>query len=193
ELAAIVASDSNPGVRAGFRFPNAGGALLLRPGPAGAGFCGFASQTFPEFADRFESYIEWQTRTYTPPFAAPGRNVPVLIEREDYGALAASCGASVAQLLLDRSGLRASDVQLLVASTYPQTLADALARQLSLAPERVARPRPALVGAHTAGILAALEGAWTSGQLAAAGQVLFVAVGAGITAAAALYRPAASG
>jgi 3-oxoacyl-[acyl-carrier-protein] synthase-3 len=188
DLGLVVASDSNPGIGTTFPFPNAGGAALLRPAAAGAGFTRFLSRTYPEHAASFESHIEWRERPGAHPFTARGENVLVLNERSDFAPNAGQCASAAVRELLEQQGLRAHDIDLLVASAYPRTFALDLAQRLELSEERVAQPDASLCGAHTAGILGALEPAWRSGQLSAARHALFVAVGAGITVAAALYR-----
>src|ERR1700694_2175564 len=62
ELGMVVASDMDPepGVSEGFTFPGVGGAVLLSADDSRAGFTAFQFATFPEFAELFQSYVEWQ-------------------------------------------------------------------------------------------------------------------------------------
>lgn len=185
---AIVASDSNPGNVESFPFPHAGGAVLLRAGPDGAGFMAFTSETFPEEVASFSSIVAWHEHERSSPWHAPGRNALELVISPSYAGAALEHAAASARTFLAAQGLRASDVELLVASAHPPELATDLARKLALAPSCVALPEPRFSGAYTAGVIASLDAARVSGRLAAAKNTLLVAVGPGITVASALYR-----
>lgn len=188
DLGAVVASDSDPGHVEHFPFPSVGGAVLLGRGTGDSGFSSFAFETFPEHARTFDSVVAWRP-TEHPNFLSPaGRNVLEITVREDFPARALDCALGTVRRFLEARGLRPNEIDLLVASAYPETFAPDLARRLEIPPGRVAAPGEALRGAHTAGVIAALESAFHSGQLAVARNTLFVTVGAGITVAAALYR-----
>src|SRR5450755_770712 len=62
ELGMVVASDMDPepGVSEGFTFPGVGGAVLLSADDSRAGFTAFQFATFPEFAELFQSSVDWQ-------------------------------------------------------------------------------------------------------------------------------------
>ena len=76
ELGMVVASDMDPepGVSEGFVFPAVGGAILLSADDSRPGFSSFEFETFPEFADLFQSYVDWQED-------ARGREIPSRPER----------------------------------------------------------------------------------------------------------------
>jgi 3-oxoacyl-[acyl-carrier-protein] synthase-3 len=188
ELGAVVASDSNPGNVEGFPFPNAGGAVLVSPGPVGTGFLAFESETFPEFFGCFESVIVWRSVEHPLPLSAAGENVLEITCRDDYAARALECAEGVLRRFIAAQGLLPSDIDLLVGSAYPRTFAADLARRIDLPPSSVATPDDRFAGAHTAGVIASLESAAQSGQLFSGKNVLLVTVGAGITVATALYR-----
>ena len=63
ELGMVVASDMDPepGLSEGFSFPGVGGRgpVEQRTTPA-TGFTAFRFATFPEFAELFQSYVDWQ-------------------------------------------------------------------------------------------------------------------------------------
>jgi len=190
EVGAVVASDSDPGNVEGFPFPAVGGAILLRPGPAGAGFSGFTFETFPELAGSFESVIAWHEKAHPLPLLPEGRNVLEIHVHEHHAAQALECATAAVRRALAARELTPDDVDLLVAGTYPSTFAADLARDLGIAAERVAVPDDRFVGAHTAGVIASLDAAIESGRLFTARNALLVAVGAGITVATAFYRHA---
>jgi 3-oxoacyl-[acyl-carrier-protein] synthase-3 len=185
KLGMVVASDMDPepGVSRGFGFPAVGGAILLSADASRAGFTAFHFATFPEFAELFQGYVEWQEDAE---HGLPdnGRNILTVEIAESYAARALECAESTARELAAAQALDLAEVDLLVATASLAGFGDALAERLGVAAERVASPSDGLAHAHTAAPAVALE----SAALAAARTTLFVSVGAGITAAAALYR-----
>jgi 3-oxoacyl-[acyl-carrier-protein] synthase-3 len=189
DVGVVVASDSDPGNTDFFPFSNAGGAALLRAGPAGAGFQFFESETFSEHAGAFESTIVWHEKRHPLPFGAPGKNVLEIQIREDFAALSLACAASSVRRCLTSRGILPEGIDLLVASTFPRDFPASLAKELGLSPGSVVAAEDGQgVVAHTAGIIASLDAAMQSGRFPRAKNVLFVTVGAGITVATALYR-----
>jgi 3-oxoacyl-[acyl-carrier-protein] synthase III len=185
ELGMVVASDVDPepGVSEGFVFPAVGGAILLSADDSRPGFSSFEFETFPEFADLFQSYVDWQDdarRMETD----HGRNVLTVEIAESYAARALDCAESTSREVAASNGLALGEVELLVATASVPGFADALAKRLGVSAERVASPTDDFAGAHTAAPAVALESVRLEGGRTA----LFVSVGAGITVAAALYR-----
>lgn len=188
DLGAVVASDSDPGGAPNFPFPSIGGAILLRAGTPEAGFTRFSFETFPELANRFQSHIVWHPRPHYLPFTADGKNVLEIVESDDFGVRTVECAEDLLRRFFEAQSLGPEDVDLLIASAYPTTFAMDLGRAIELPEDRVAVPEENLLGAHTAGVIAALESSLQSGRFAAARTILFVTVGAGLTVAAAVYR-----
>jgi 3-oxoacyl-[acyl-carrier-protein] synthase-3 len=186
ELGMVVASDADPSPRTshGYGFARAGAAMLLEGGYGEEGFDGFEWRTFPEHASLFESRLEWE----------PGRglrrghNALFVTIAPEYASRCASCAAEVTRGFLDHARLLPSDVDLLVATPLPAGFPDRVARETGIDEGSIARVGPELASAHTSGILAALETAFSSGRFAHARNALFVSVGAGITVGVALYR-----
>ena len=185
KLGMVVASDTDPqpGHSEGFSFPSVGGAVLLSADDSRAGFTAFQFATFPEYAELFQSYVEWQEDARRG-LARHGRHVLTVEIAESYAERALDCAESTARELAGAQGLDFGEVDLLVATASVPGFADGLARRLGVLAERVASPADGLAGAHTAAPAVALE----SGQLAASRTTLFVSAGAGITIAVALYR-----
>jgi 3-oxoacyl-[acyl-carrier-protein] synthase-3 len=185
KLGMVVASDMDPepGVSRGFGFPAVGGAVLLSADASRAGFTAFHFATFPEFVELFQGYVDWQEDAGRG-LADHGRNILTVEIAESYAARALECGESTARELAAAQTLDLAEVDLLVATASVAGFGDALARRLGVPAERVASPSDDLAHAHTAAPAVALEPV----GLAAARTTLFVSVGAGITAAAALYR-----
>jgi 3-oxoacyl-[acyl-carrier-protein] synthase III len=183
KLGMVVVSDMDPepGVSRGFGFPAVGGAVLLSADAYRPGFTAFRFATFPEFAELFQGYVDWQEDAG---FADHGRNLLTVEIAEPYAARALECAESTVRELAAAEALDLAEVDLLVATASLAGFGDALAERLGVAAEHVASPPDGLANAHTAAPAVALE----SAALAAARTTLFVSVGAGITTAAALHR-----
>jgi 3-oxoacyl-[acyl-carrier-protein] synthase-3 len=180
-------ADPAPGQTRGFPFPPVGGAVLLGCSDGDEGFERFETRTFPEDIDLFEARVAFDASSHGR-LDRRGRSVLTIREDTRFAARCLERAVSVARGFLDAARLSPADVDLLLASQHPRSFAVDLGAALGIVPERIpALPRE-LVGAHTAGPIAALEAAMSSGRFAAARRVLFVAAGAGITISAALYR-----
>jgi 3-oxoacyl-[acyl-carrier-protein] synthase III len=180
----VVASDMDPerGASRGFGFPPVGGAVLLRTDDTRVGFAAFQFATFPEFAELFQSYVEWQEDARRG--LHHGRNILTVEIADSYAERAVECAESTTREFADAQALDLAEVDLLIATASIPGFADGLAARLGIAAERVASPANALAGAHTAAPAVALE----SVGLATSRAALFVSAGAGISVAAALYR-----
>jgi len=190
ELAMVVASDSDSGgpLRSKVPVPQAGGALLLRRDGASTGFTKFAFSTFPEFAGLYESYWEWQEgRRRGLLRRREGLNVLVVKEDPEFVARSVDCAATAVDRFLEDAGLAAGDVDLLIANRFPE-FPEGLAERTGISKERLVGADEGLRNAHTAGVIAALDAAASSGRLAAARNALVVCAAAGITIGIALYR-----
>jgi 3-oxoacyl-[acyl-carrier-protein] synthase III len=187
KLGMVVASDMDPvdpeGVARGFSFPAVGGAVLLSADPSRAGFTAFQFATFPEFAELFQSEVDWEEDARRG-LAGHGRNILSVEIAESYTARALECAESTARELAAAQALDLDELDLLVANASVPGFADELARRLGVSAERVASTPDGLARAHTAAPAVALE----SVRLAVAHTALLVSAGAGITVAAALYR-----
>src|ERR1700722_4978894 len=107
ELGMVVASDMDPepGVSEGFTFPGVGGAVLLSADDSRAGFTAFQFATFPEFAELFQSYVDWQEAPRGG-LAGHGRNILTVEIAESYTARALECAESTARELAGAAGAR---------------------------------------------------------------------------------------
>ena len=183
-LGMVVASDVDPepGVSEGFGFPGVGGAVLLSADDSRAGFTAFQFATFPEYAELFQSYLDWHADARRG--LHHGRNLLTVEVADSYFARALECAESTARELAAAQALDLGEVDLLVATASVPGFAEGLAARLGVSVERVALPAEGLARAHTAAPAVALETA----RLDAARTALFVSAGAGITVAAALYR-----
>jgi 3-oxoacyl-[acyl-carrier-protein] synthase-3 len=185
ELGMVVASDTDPepGVSQGFGFPAVGGAVLLSTDDSRMGFTAFQFATFPEYADLFQSYVDWHEDARRG-LAHHGRNILTVEIAESYLPRALECAESTTRELAAAQGLDFGEVDLFIATASVPGFADGLARRLGVSAERVALPPEGVALAHTAAPALALE----SAGLAAAKTALLASAGAGITVAVALYR-----
>ena len=182
----VVASDSGPDpVHArSLPRPEGGGALLLDLDETVDGLSRVRLRTFPEYADLVQGYWDWQSHRWS---HRRGANHLVVLERPGFAARAAECAADVVSDVLAEENLRAGDIDLLVATPAPE-FADRLADLVEIEPARTLHIGEHLGRMHTAQPIAAIDAARRTGRWAAARTILLVSAGAGITAAAAVYR-----
>lgn len=182
--------------RSRFPFAPAGGAVLLsRSEDERKGFSRFGFTTYSEFESLLEAEVTWQKGPIPRavadrvPGLESGDNVLRIHEREGYAARAAECAITSGRAFLESTGLEPLDIDLLVPSPTPASFPDAFSQALGVPADRVARVDESFDRVHTAGPIAALEGAMRTGQFAEARNVVFAAVGSGITVGLALYHP----
>ena len=174
--ALLVASDADPGRHLAPAFPYAptGGAALCRWVDGDSGLGAVRWINVPD--DSFHSTVALAGR----------RNRLTVWQSAEFAERAGNAAAKVAHEALADSSLMPSSVGLVVANSATPAFLDALAVGLGVPAERIVAPR--IVGAHTAGLLAALDAAIDCGRWSGAAPALLVAAGAGITAGAAVYR-----
>ena len=143
ELGMVVASDMDPepGVSEGFDFPGVGGAVLLSADDSRAGFTAFQFATFPEYADLFQSYVDWQDDPRGG-IAGHGRNILTVEIAESYAARALECAESTVRELAAAQALDLGEVDLLVATASVPGFADGIGG----APRRAGRAGPVARG-----------------------------------------------
>jgi 3-oxoacyl-[acyl-carrier-protein] synthase III len=169
--------------------------LLSRSEDGDQGFSRFGSSTFPEHAGAFTSEVSWKPGRIPRAVAARmpwlerGHNVLRIHQDDGFAARCVECATTATSAFLKSVGLAPMDIDLLVPSPSPAGFPDGLGRSLGVPVDRMARIDDGLGGVHTAGPIAALDGAMRKGRFDAANNVLFVAVGAGITVSLALYHP----
>lgn len=183
----VVASDVDPSPRTSRHFPfsPAGGAVLLSHVAGDVGFRHFEMRTFPEHAGLFWVRLRWDPHGG---LLRRGRNVIEVHEEPEFASRCIDLAVDVASGLLERVGLEADDIDLLIGSQYPRRFAEIVGNRLGLDATRVPSVPAQLAAAHTAGPIAALETAFDAGQFRRARHTLFVTAGAGITIGVALYR-----
>ena len=173
-------ADPEPGISDGFGFPATGGAVLVGIDDAATGLEAFKFKTFPEFAQDFQSSIDWHEH----PGDDRGQNTLTVEIDDRYREDALRCAETTVRELAAEQRLDLAEVELLIATASVPGFAGALARRAGLRRARVASMPDDLARAHTAAPAIALETA----QLAASRTALLVSAAAGITVVAALYR-----
>ena len=190
-LGAIVTSDVDPNLkdrRAPLLRPT-GGAMLLGWDDSIAGFTDFYAETFPEYEDLFASGLMWQERHgLRVSRRATGQSQMVIDETPGYQARLVDCAEEATRRFLGRLGMGIDDIDLLVPAPSSPDFLDVLRVRLGVPGDRVAYVPEDLEGAYTTGPIAALQAAIRSGRLGEARNTLMLAAGAGITVALALYR-----
>lgn len=180
----------------GFPFAPVGGAALLSHSEEpDRGFSRFAFSTFSEFAHLLQGKVEWRQGPIPRavadrvPALDGGSNEMRVEEKEGYAERCAECAAASTHPFLQSAGLGPLDIDLLVPSPTPSGFPDLYAEAVEIPADRVARVDERFERVHTAGPIAAIEGAMRAGRFTDARNVLFVTVGAGITVGLALYHP----
>ena len=184
----VTASDSGPGpVHArDFPRPEAGGAILLTTDDDVTGLSRVQFATFPEFAGLAEGFWQWQAADGHLA-SRRGSNRLVVRSRPGFVERAAECAADVVKALCVREALGMRDVDLLIATPEPG-FADLVADTIGIDHARTLHAGERLGRMHTTQLIAAIDYARRTGRWREARTILLVSAGAGITAAAAVYR-----
>lgn len=178
DRALVVASDADPGhgMSQGFPFSPAGAALL----------CGWTGDDYglgrvhwinlPDNGETFSATIGLEDR----------RNVLRVRQSATMDERFATAGSEVARSCLREASLELADVDMIVAAPARQEYRAALATHLGVPVDRVTVADDERM--HTASLAAAFHCA--TEELPPGARILLIAVGAGVTAGAALYRVA---
>lgn len=176
--ALVVASDADPGhgLSEHFPFAGVGGALLCGWAADESGFDSFRWANFPDGGESFRSTVTYRD----------GRNRLEIVASDHMDEAYALAGSKVALECLDSASTDLAEVDLVLAAPARPGFSAGLAAHLGVPVERVAVTGDERV--HTAALIAAIHGATLDARLRPGSTVLVVAVGAGVTAGAALYR-----
>jgi 3-oxoacyl-[acyl-carrier-protein] synthase III len=176
--ALVVASDADPGRDLSARFPFAavGGALLCSWSDDETGFGPFSWSTFPDGGESFRSTVTYRD----------GHNRLDIEASDLMDDLFAAAAVKVASECLDRASVDPAEVDLVLAAPARAGIRKALASHLGVPLDRVADADDERI--HTAALIGAVHAAMFGSRLRPGSTVLIVAVGAGVTAGAVLYR-----
>lgn len=180
----VVAGDSNPrpGLEKGFDFEPVGGAILLESGEEDKGFVKFMTDTYLQYKEDFTAKVKFMSE-------GGGKKTHYLVIRQskDYMKKCVDCSVKSLDKFLKETGLKKSDIDLVITSQTPKGLIDAFAKKTGLG-KKVVDVSKNFGNIHTVGPLAALSEAMDDGRFKAAKNTLFLAVGSGITVCIALYK-----
>ena len=175
----VVTGDVEPvaGRSDAFTYDPAAAAVLLAPGPAGAGFLAFHNDVDAAGLDSYSGHVEWED----------GRYRLVMRQSDTYADECLAAALDGLAALLRDTGLEQADVDVLVPSQSPPRFTGLLREATGLG-DRVVDVTADYGNVHTAGPGLALERAVREGRLAPGTRVVFLTVGAGIATSLALYR-----
>ena len=178
QRALVVASDADPGhgIAKDFPFAGTGAAMLCSWTDDEAGLGPIRWANFPDGGETFRTTV-----TYI-----DGHNRLEVTAADAIDDVFAVAGAKVALDCLDAASIDLDAVDCIVAAPARAAFAAALAAQLGVTPTLIAVAADERI--HTAALIAALHDARGGGRIRPGAVVLLVAVGAGVTAGAALYR-----
>ena len=176
--ALVVASDADPGhgIAKDFPFAGAGAAMLCSWTDDEVGLGPIRWGNFPDGGETFRTTV-----TYT-----DGHNRLEVTAADAIDDVFAVAGAKVALDCLDAASIDLDAVDCIVAAPARAGFAAALAAHLGVTPTLIAVAADERI--HTAALIASLHDARAGGRIRPGAVVLLVAVGAGVTAGAALYR-----
>lgn len=176
--ALVVASDADPGHGLSLEFPFAGvgAAMLCSWRDDSFGFGPFSWATFPDGGESFRSTVRYED----------GHNRLDITASDIVDDVFAVAGAKVAFECLDRASIDVGKVDLVLAAPARAGFTAALTSSLGVDVQRVTAAGEERI--HTAGLIAAVHRATLESRLRPGSTVLLVAVGAGVTAGAVLYR-----
>jgi 3-oxoacyl-[acyl-carrier-protein] synthase III len=176
-----VASDANTDPRPdpAYAYPRSGAAVILDRSPdAHRGFGSFVFRTFDEHAGASAARVEL--------FRKGGQ---LRVEKSDaLEDIYLACAAPVFEELLEREGLAAGDIDLVIPSQISHGFLTKLPAALGVAPEAVLNALDETGGdTHTTSLIMALNAAMRIGRAARGTKAAFLAVGSGVTVGCALY------
>ena len=178
----VVAGDAEPtpGCSEGFTYRPAAAAVLLEAGGEHEGFLGFRADVDSARVGAHTGRLEWRGRDQ-------GRHWLVVRSSDDYAEACVEAAAGAVSAFLAEAGVAADEIDVVVPSQSPPRFIAGL-RAVTGMGDRVVDVTAEAGDVHTAGVGFAFERARRDGLLEPGAQVLFVAVGAGISTALALYR-----
>jgi 3-oxoacyl-[acyl-carrier-protein] synthase-3 len=177
--ALVVTSDANPGfgLAPNFPFSPQGAAAMCSYTEGPAGLVGMSWLVEEDGRDLFNVVVGLHR----------GHNELRVNTEPGFVDRAAACAAKVTADLLGQHEIGLDDVDLVVASPLSPEFLQAYGGFVGIDSERLVNVDGA-AKVHTAGLLVGVDAAMTDGRWDAAGTILLVSAGAGITAGAALLK-----
>ncbi|MCJ7796374.1 MAG: hypothetical protein MUQ56_06350 [Thermoleophilia bacterium] len=180
--ALVVAGDAEP--RAGkshdFKHPPAAAAVLLTTGTGDEGFVTFRSDSDTNRLESHRGRVEW------PGGGQTGSRL-VMHSTAAYAEECVDAAVEALRAFLGETGLLDGDIDLVIPSQSPPHFLAGLKDRTGLG-DRIVDVTDVYGDVHTAGMGMALDRVLSDGRFAAARNVVFLTVGAGIATSLALYR-----
>jgi 3-oxoacyl-[acyl-carrier-protein] synthase-3 len=187
--AIVVAEDTKPEHLADFPWAPAAGAALLSWSDEQHGFVAHSMETYAEGHDEFNSTISWRPKAHHVPGTASGHNTLTIERADSFERLACEAASQSLERFLRERGLTLTGDDCLVVAGLDEP--DDLVAAAGVGSGAIVTVPPSAGALHTVAPLAALRAAQEAGRLAH-GNVVLVAVAAGITVGLAHYRPGAA-
>ena len=189
-LGLIVTSDVDPDPKhtQGYDYVPAGAAILLSPGSDEEGFLAHHSETFPEYADLYESRVRFVDKDGRPIKDGKGINVLTIKRKKAFMSRCVDCAQKAVDAFMKEAGINVKDLDLVITSQSPPGFTKKFRVRMGLLKSRVVDVSEHMGNIHTAGPAMALNRAMEKGLFRKARTILFVTVGAGITVSLALYH-----
>lgn len=181
----VIAGDAPASGREKWSFPftPAATAILLSQTDKKCGFERFYSKTYPSFQDDFVSQLQWTV----PPGKKTRRNVFKIETGQDFMTNCAVAAKKSLKEFFSLTGTRPDNFDLYITSVGPAGFSELLGHDLDLI-NRLVLPDAGWGQVHTAGLGFGLRKAWNNGTFRKSENILFLAVGSGLTVAIAWYQ-----
>ena len=181
----IVAGDAPASEREknSFPFTSAASAVLLSETDKKSGFRQFYSKTYPAFRNDLISQLQWAI----PPGEKSFRNILKIDTGKDFLKDCLAAARQSLQEFFSLTGTQAGDFDLIIPSVAPAGFGQLLSLEFDLV-NKIVLPEPDWGQVHTAGLGFGLRKALNNGTFGKSGNILFLAVGSGLTVAIAWYQ-----
>ncbi|MCX7634986.1 MAG: hypothetical protein N2Z74_04495, partial [Syntrophales bacterium] len=175
DRAMVIAGDAEPvpGDSIGYPFSDAAAAVLVGTGRDDEGFRCFRTYTDSRYLGLFQGRMEWRG-------GKEKRNRLVMREDPAYGDACVQCAVAALGRFQEEMSFDLDDIHLVIPSQSPPGFVACFGERTGLS-NRIVDVTADYGNVHTAGIGLAIHHSLGEGKFLAAVNILFVAVGAGIT------------
>lgn len=182
----VVTGDSEPffGLSAGYNFEPVAAAVFLSKSEDTGGFGNFGTFSFPDHIEEFTGYTSYSNSKWY----RRGKNILNIQQKNSYLNLCIDCAADSLFRFLDKSGLRAGEIDLFITSQSPAGFVDGIKSRIGGNKKFVEVPKRSNKELHTAGMAFALKKAWEDNRFKTSGNIIFLVAGSGITISVAHYK-----
>ncbi|MCU0462827.1 MAG: hypothetical protein MUF36_12595, partial [Bacteroidales bacterium] len=185
-LGMVVTGDSEPfhGLSGKFAFAPAASAIILSGTADPRGFSLFRTFTYPEYSGEFVS----RTSFISHGWSRKGRNILNVVQKASYPDLCADCAEKSLYEFLNDSGMKLSDIDLIIPSQSPLGFTESMKNRLALDDTFIEITKTRNMAFHTAGAAFALKKVWDDDRFKKSKNIIFLTIGSGINVSITLYR-----